>query len=287
MGGCSKISRTWSGFTLVELVLVILVLGLLTSMAVVRIGTLRERSQTRIAESELATLREALLGTSSTPGYLPDMERVPGFTPVALRVHNLLTPTNVWVATASGLQRLDAFAPAAPPTGCAPFNIFTNWNAESERGWRGPYLRVSRFVPNRNLAHVGLYPAPDDQRHKDDTTFAQRGFYPPLTPNFIGYGTLGELAVADPWGNPYILQIPPPEVFNVPSAKQRMRFARLVSAGPDGTLQTPCFPATSAPAWTERLLCRLAGRTQTGATAARGDDLVLFVNRPDIYEESE
>lgn len=310
------------GFTLVELVLVVLVLALLASIAIVRIETFRERSTTRLVELELKTIREALVGSDTAPAYLPDMERIPGFTPTAIRLHNLLNPTNVFVRTRGGLRRLDEYEIEMPPRGCAPFNTFTNWNEESERGWRGPYLRVNRgvsYLPEHpaadGAAPQGLFPAPTDRRYQGDATFEERGFFPKqyerqdmpdedggeedgepedpeglvvhLAERTTAYGVAGELALADPWGNPYILQIPPGRVFERPTSKRRMYFARLVSAGPNGIVETPCFPIKEEQNAEEKCFCRLGGRLESGAVAARGDDIVLFLTRADIYEEDE
>jgi hypothetical protein len=104
------------------------------------------------------------------------------------------------------------------------------------------------------------------------------------------YGFAGEPAVGDPWGNPYVLQVPPPEAFGPGAVSPRLRFryARLVSAGPDGLLSTPCFAPDGTAGWTPaaRRHSRLAGRDADGVPA-RGDDLVLFLERADLYEEDE
>ena len=104
----------------------------------------------------------------------------------------------------------------------------------------------------------------------------------------------------DPWGNPYVLQVPPPQAFpdfegantNL-SDEVRFRYARIVSAGPDGRLDAPCFGTNPtnwwATAWSPRTrrLSRQAGRIDNGDTSARGDDLVLFLVRNDIDEGEE
>ena len=70
----------------------------------------------------------------------------------------------------------------------------------------------------------------------------------------------------------------------------RFRFARIVSAGPDGVLQTPCFTANATnwqfTSWNRdtRRLSRQAGLIDGDNRSARGDDLVLFLTRNDIDE---
>jgi hypothetical protein len=84
----------------------------------------------------------------------------------------------------------------------------------------------------------------------------------------------GDLAVADPWGNPVVIQIPPVSAFTgAAPERKRARYARVVSAGPDGFLTTPPD--------------RLGGRLADGTAPPRGDDLVQFLHRADMYETEE
>ena len=271
------------GFTLTELVLVIFILGTISGIATMRLGDVMDRTRIRAAEVDLTVLREGFAGASSTSGYLADMRTLPGFSPAFLRVHNLLNPTNVigrgGVILDDGIRR----------TGYVSFSCFTNWNAETARGWRGPYVRLSAGVQNTEQSRAGLFPAPADRRTAGDTTFAERGFFPRIqgySALLYAYGCAGEQALADPWGNPYVLQIPPSEAFETPTEERRFHYARLVSAGPDGVLQTPCFTYASLNADSRRTL-RLAGRLATGSVESRGDDIVLFLDRPDSYERDE
>ncbi len=107
----------------------------------------------------------------------------------------------------------------------------TAYEASTGRGWRGPYLQDAITA-----YHVSV----------------TNGFT-------AAYGNEGDPAAADPWGRAIILQAPTVAA----TAAQRDLFTRLVSAGPDGIVQTPAdvlYPETSL----------------------RGDDLVLFLKRPDI-----
>jgi len=271
------------GYTLTELVLVLFILGTLSAVATMRLGDVLDRTRIRAAEVDLTVLREGFTGASSASGYLADMRTLPGFSPAYLRVHNLLSPTNVLgcggVILDDGIRR----------TGYAAYSCFTNWNPETERGWRGPYVRLSAGVKNTEPSRAGLFPAPADRRTPGDTTFAERGFFPRIqgySTLLYAYGCAGEQALADPWGNPYVLQIPPSEAFDSSTEERRFHYARFVSAGPDGVLQTPCFTYTSLNADSRRLL-RLAGRLATGSVESRGDDIVLFLDRPDSYERDE
>ena len=293
MGGHGK-----KGFTLIELALAVMLVGIIASLAALRFGNAASSARRRAAEADLHSLRDALLGTRACPGYLGDMGSIPGFSPALLRVGNLLCSTNLFGV---GDARLDDDG-ETPRPGMAAASAFTSWDAESNRGWRGPYVAVSTGIEAPN-GESHLFPKAGDIRFAGDSTFADRGFFPAVSHLSLPseyrnpdggrrsvYGFASDPATGDPWGNPYVLQIPPPQAFESPSsvsAHKRFHYARFVSAGPDGVLSTPCFQPNAA-TWSEaaRRSSRLAGRDAHGASA-RGDDIVLFINRHDIYEEDE
>ena len=292
---CSK------GFTLIELSFVVFILALVAALATIRYGSKMQEVKIRAAETDLLSLRLALVGNEISPGYLGDMSSIPGFTPAFLRIHNLLNRTNIVakVVDSAGFHFvfLDRYASSASPENVASFNTYTNWSAEAGRGWNGPYIKSGAKTMNTVPERLGLFPAADDRRTATDSTFHDRGFYPDDVPTEVsdyveGFGVSGEQALGDPWGNPYVLQIPPPAAFvtsdNV-SDQKRFEYARLVSAGPNGILETPCYtvPSSVSDATKRRAFLRLAGRLANGDVTARGDDLVLFVNREDQYGENE
>ncbi len=275
--------RVFAGFTLIELLLVLAILAVVALLAVPRLSGIRERSRITAARHDLATLRDAF------HAYLEDMAAVPGFTPVNpyvgydpcevlnLRVHNLLCPTNVQPASSLVLSRMAA-AGALPARADA-----ATYDAETGRGWNGPYLSAGRAAP---------FPAPDDRRFPADATFAERRFaYSGILchTNAAGhlvtervnaaFGATNELALLDPWQNPYVVQFPAPTPQNFDDCPapdghpprsfaltRRLPYARIVSAGPNGILETP-FDLS-------------AGATTDGVT--RGDDLVLFLYAPPV-----
>ena len=287
------------GFTLMELVLVVAILSVIAVVAVARVERVGTAAKRIAAENDLKVLREAFVDEEM--GYLHDLRGIPGFSLSSLRIANLLVPTNLYVRLSGGTDstrtpgvRLDDGG--AANRGCARPETFFRWNDDAERGWRGPYVKKP----------VAAFPARTDIRFEDDPTFAARGFFPEVArlslPRDIlngregcsVYGFPGEPALLDPWGNPYVLQIPPPQAFrgvttNLPE-EVRFRYARIVSAGPDGRLDTPCFDANGtnwwATSWGERKrrLVRQAGLIDGDDRAARGDDLVLFLSRNDIDE---
>ena len=305
-GQTFSLTSVRSGFTLIEIVIVLFILALLAMLAVPRYDQTMEKTRRVAAQHDLNLLRDAFCGAEG--GYLADMETIPGFTPVNpladerrfeclnLRVHNLFCPSNLQNRTELQVWRENHLE--------LPISSYT-YDEQAKRGWHGPYLQGGRTMETTGPAkgsrpppppmeegrprptrfpRLGRFPGPDERRFDHDQTFFERGFYRinDVVPGSSDYGFIGEFALADPWGNPYVLQIPAPEAF--PSsmrptapldkafARLRWRYARLVSAGPDGILSTP------------RDLC--AGR-QGDSLSARGDDLVLFLNRADEEEKLE
>jgi prepilin-type N-terminal cleavage/methylation domain-containing protein len=189
------------GFTLVELVLVVVIIAALASMVVLLVGDSRKDAEMTVAQADLRVVSDAVFGSGVGVGYLQDMKHVPGFRSVNLRVHDLFSPSS--------------------------YSAFATFDPVANRGWRGPYLRSG-----------GIFPASGDRRFAGDTTFLERNFYPATGPS--RYAEIGDSCVKDPWGNPVVIQVPAPLAFTgaVDDAK-RFRYVRLVSAGPDGELSTP------------------------------------------------
>ena len=260
------------GFTLIEMMCVVALLAAVAVLAVNRLGRFGVNARNLAAEADMSAIREAF--TDPKEGYLSDMEGIPGFTCDTLRISNLLVSTNLWAENGT---RLDE-----GPYGTA----FTSWNEEAERGWRGPYVKgATAPFPDFESA-PGLYP--DISRLKLPAVFKD-------VRRASIYGFAGEPVMVDPWGRPYILQIPPPQAFtNVTTvtARERFAYARIVSAGQDGIVSTPCFEPNrtneTATSWNAetRSLCREAGRDGSG-TMARGDDIVVFLFRNDVHEWEE
>jgi prepilin-type N-terminal cleavage/methylation domain-containing protein len=289
-----------NGFTLIEMVMVLLVFSVLALLAVPRLGGVGERARIIAAQADLATLRDA------TEAYLADMEPVPGFVPVNpvagearyeclnLRAHNFFCPSNLQSRAELGKWPSENYE--------APL-----WDNAAKRGWRGPYVRgrdtvkttgamtgkrpdappdegKPGYVEPAHFPRKDRFPGPDERLTAKGQTFYERGFYTrdDIAPGSSPYGFAGEFALADPWGNPYVLQVPEMDAFPVrmrPTAELdrafaglRWKYARWVSAGPDGVLDTP------------RDLC--AGR-DAESVGRRGDDAVLFLNRADTFEELE
>lgn len=238
------------GFTILELAVVLVVLVALASLLVMKAGQARENADEIGTRATLNTIREAFVGSPSAPGYLADMKYVPGFNAANVRIGDLFN-----------------FDSSRFPPLASPYDIV------AQRGWRGPYLSNVPAVRNTNPARYGLFPGPMESRFSGDPTFFERHFYTDSTSTVSPYGVPGEGVIADLWGNPIVLQIPPTTAFKNPvDDATRFRYARIVSAGADGILSTP-------------LEDPVAGMHADGKTKDRGDDYVLFLNRADIYEE--
>lgn len=284
------------GFTLAELLAVVAILAIVAGIAFNRMQKTADFARRVAAESDMRAIASAF--SDPETGYLRDMTGIPGFSPVFLRMANLFMATNVFGATAQGTsygygERIDD--PLRRPAGAAPAEAFTAWDPEAGRGWRGPYLSAPTME----------FPEPDGRASLGGPTWRERGFQPPLDglrlpETFVSardgcsiYGFPGEPALADPWGSPYVIQVPPPQAFNGGSTNvsdaARLAYARVVSAGPDGRLDTPCFGSNTnslSTSWTPhtRRLARQAGLDAGGDRSRRGDDLVLFLFRADCDE---
>ncbi len=291
------------GFTLIELVAVVAIIAVLAVFVAGRFERINHVARITVAESDLKTIRDAFMDPDT--GYVADMSGIPGFSVGYLRLGNLLVSTNLYGAVADGVERTrgmrvdDLTDEAARSYGCADGSAFTSWNEERGRGWRGPYVRTG------SSSVTASFPGERDIRYDDDTTFGDRGFYPDVANielpddivmglnNCSAYGFPGEPTITDPWGNPYVLQIPPVQAFwgvtNI-SDELRFQYARVVSAGPNGILETPCYSQNVTnrlgTTWNERTrrLIRQAGLIDGDDRSTRGDDLVMFLTRGDVDE---
>ena len=109
-----------NAFTLVELVLVITILGILSTVAIPRIGSIITDSRIRATQAEMRSLKTALTGNPEVTGtgrflykgYLGDVGHLP-------------TPAN-------GLSCLAGNNDGEP--------AWDKWNG---KGWNGPYIEAS------------------------------------------------------------------------------------------------------------------------------------------------
>lgn len=235
-----RTSPSKSGFTLLEAAVVVAVLAILASILVIKIDHTMEDAEQTGTRASLQAVAEAFMGGVGAQGYVTDMR---GFTALTdLRISNLVDDPQI------------------------PYDPVTR------KGWRGPYVLSGQFVRNTVAERQGFFPLSGDRRINGDKTFLERHFYEDSTTSLYGEG--GKGALGDQWGNPIVLQIPPASAISNPTPERRWKYARVVSAGQDGVLDTP--PGD-----------RLAGKLPNGTSTARGDDLVLFLNRADLYNADD
>ena len=281
-GGLTAVRRWRRAFTLLELLAVITILASVAALVVGNLDTVVEDAEETVARANLSAVREAICGSSNAPGYLADMKHVPGFDPLAMRIHNLLSS--------------DQDGDGDPDVAV--------YDLAAGRGWRGPYIQRAPGVRYPDAGHPQRFPMAAELRFDGDATFSTRRFHLPDGTSWYGVPhnhdllnpVVGDLVIGDPWGNPIVIQIPPAEAFTLGDAgrvaAKRWRYARLVSAGPDGVLSTPRYEDSILDPAIRQTGSRLAGLFKdplTGGTltTARGDDLVLFLNRADVYEDEE
>lgn len=293
------------GFTLIELTAVIAIIALIATIATVKYSNMLRDSQIVAAKHDLQQLKKALCGNGLDGGYMGDMSRMIGFTPAFIRVHSLMSGTNVVAVSRqshSSYRYVWLDEAGTSIDNCEHFDAYKSYNEESCKGWNGPYIKNCGRVVNETTKEYdgNFFPNANDRRSSRDKTFRERGFFPngeqdfrSNIANFESYGIPGEKSMGDPWGNPYVLQIPPSSAFpgltGVELDEARFKFARFVSAGPNGILETPCFDVPSLTGLgataSDDVVMRMAGRLSNGDVSLRGDDIVLYVNRIDEYDE--
>lgn len=265
--------RRFAAFTMLELLVVIVIVASIAALAVTTMDSAVDSSELTVARANLTAVRDAIMGSATAPGYLADMKHVPGFDrihPRYMRIQCLLSPES------------------QPDAELQPFDPVQN------RGWRGPYLARAPGVQNANSERLGLFPDASDTRFAGDTSFAQRGFFYNAFESRYGVRQPErDRTIADPWGNPIVIQIPNDDAFETPTSDEKWLYSRVVSAGPNGVLETPfhidpldplLINLPPADLLVLKSDARLAGKRSDGTAPRRGDDLVLFLNRPDVYE---
>ena len=100
--------KSLRGFTLIELVIVIILLSILAAVVVPHMGRMITQARITATKSEMKILSEALVGEES---FFSHVGRLP--------------------TTAEGLSAL-----ITAPAGVSP------WDRWTERGWRGPYVEA-------------------------------------------------------------------------------------------------------------------------------------------------
>lgn len=136
-------TRKSGGFTLLELVVVLAILAVLTSMAVVAVDGAADRARADRSNALLDDLRVAIAGTSGATtadgrpdagGFVADMGRPP----VGLLVDGRWTLAELWTPPAA--ERMHGVRNATAAHGVAVAD--EDPEVLVAGGWRGPYLRL-------------------------------------------------------------------------------------------------------------------------------------------------
>ncbi|PHS25896.1 MAG: hypothetical protein COA83_04330 [Methylophaga sp.] len=133
-----------SGFTLLEMVLVLFLIGLMASATLMLTENVEDQAKYDETKRRMAMMRTAIVGDPTRTinggpeisGFVADMGRLPNC------VAELLE---------SGDERSPATDPKEHDSPCIPSEIITAWDIDASTGlgsgWRGPYIQV---LPERN-----------------------------------------------------------------------------------------------------------------------------------------
>lgn len=197
------------GMSLLELSVVLLILAGLAGMALPYLGGAGRTAACQATDATLATVRDAIIGSGATPGYLSDMGDFPYYLDTSMTPrHDTL---HFLFANSLSIGATTYYA-----NGLAAGDSRLQFNPATRRGWHGPYLLNGVTIAGQSAVLDSFHP-------------------PQCT---------GDCR------SPVILQLP----------GGNASYARLVSVGPDGVLQT--------------VLTDLAA-------SSRGDDRVLFLQMAD------
>ena len=128
-------SRLATGFTLLELIIVVAILATLAGGVVLMVGQTEEITQGQIGLVEMSEIREAIVQFKRDTGYLPKQG------PFDLTTNGGAVPPPVegedWFNSPANFSQL--FQNPLANTG----HSLASWNPDTKRGWRGPYLTTS------------------------------------------------------------------------------------------------------------------------------------------------
>lgn len=110
-------TRSVHGFTLVELVIIIVVLGLIAAVGIPKIGGLLGESKSSASKAEMAELKKAIIGN-----------------PQVVAGSSLVS---------RGFEGDVGFAPSSLQDLATKPDSVSAWDRIQERGWHGPYIDAS------------------------------------------------------------------------------------------------------------------------------------------------
>jgi prepilin-type N-terminal cleavage/methylation domain-containing protein len=239
------------GLTLLELLVVLSILVALASLIIPNISFLGSKSQAVSTRENLQRLQELLVNR-----YIPDMGGN-----VYLPPTGGSATTNPYAGTNLGNMAANLPAPSGVPA-------LLTFSSTSSRNATHPQLRYLFVNPDTETIQwsegvtalsVRRWQGPYGQQ--TGATYTVTGG---TATNYDEYGVNGDPTVTDAWGRPIVIQVPPATLLDPTTNEPGVNFARIVSAGPNGVIDTPEDVTMPTP-------------------AQRGDDVILFLFHNDPY----
>ncbi|RMH37657.1 MAG: prepilin-type N-terminal cleavage/methylation domain-containing protein [Nitrospirae bacterium] len=259
---CLVALGTSKGLTLLEMLVVVAVMAIIAGGIVLALGRVQDDATLQIARNELVTIKDAILRFKQDTGYLPkqgpfDLEPPNQCTTSnngAVPIGSLPVPSKEWFCSPANFIQLYE----QPQLNSShPLAFLAQWNPDTRRGWRGPYL--TRF--GEGLVDIGNGLQPDGSGDPIGGTAALREM-PGVADPFIALPIPSALDTVDgqlldwrtvagdpphpKWGRPYLL-------FDLDDPAK----ARIVSMGPNKTYDSASITTCPEAGDDDLVLCLL------------------------------
>ena len=148
-----------NGFTLIELVMIIILLGIVSAVAIPKFWDIINPSKDKVTRHRMEELKKAIVGnpdmtaagTSSARGFRGDT----GLWPIQL--------SDLATQPVNGLTDTGAASPVS------------NWNRYTRKGWNGPYVDASNNEYLRDAWGINFVYAPPPANPPTITSYGTNG----------------------------------------------------------------------------------------------------------------